>query len=177
MLNEDDLGEIYGRQWRDFNNQGYDQLKVIVDTLKTNPNDRRMVCSAWNPLALKRQALPPCHYNFVVSVVGEFLNLSFSMRSVDCGLGLPMNIASYSLLCHLLAKESNLKEGIVTGFLNNVHVYTNHIDQLRTQIQRSPFKFPTIETSHFSSVFDWEYLQTTLRDYTHHEAIKMPIAI
>ncbi len=177
MLEEDDLGEIYGVQWRDFNNQGYDQLKKIVNTLKTNPTDRRMVCNAWNPLALDKQALPPCHYNFVVSVVGNKLHLSFSMRSVDVGLGLGFNIASYSLLCHLLCKETGFDPGTVTAFLNNVHIYSNHIEPLKQQITREPFPFPTIETSAFKSIFDWDFKDTELKNYISHPKIEMPIAI
>lgn len=178
MLVEDDLGPIYGAQWRNFNGQGYDQLKVIVNTLKTNPSDRRMICSAWNPLALASQALPPCHYNFVVSAIKDTLHLSFSMRSVDVGLGLPFNIASYSLLCHLLAKEAQLKEGTVTGFLNNVHIYTNHINALQEQINRVPFASPSINTPRFTNIFDWTYEDTLLSaDYQSHPSLPMPIAI
>lgn len=178
MREEEDLGEIYGAQWRNFNHQGYDQLQKIVDTLKSNPYDRRMVCSAWNPLVLDQQALPPCHYSFVVSVVGDDrLNLSFSMRSVDVGLGMPFNIASYALLCHLLCKETGFKEGIVTGFFNHVHIYQNHIDVLKEQIKRCPFPFPKIQTDHFRSIFKWNYNDTELRDYVFHPKIEMDIAI
>ncbi len=176
MLEEDDLGEIYGVQWRDFNNQGYDQLKKIVETLKTNPHDRRMVCSAWNPLALDKQALPPCHYNWVVSV-DDKLHLSFSMRSVDVGLGLPFNIASYSLLAHLLSLESNIPVGTVTGFLNNVHIYTNHVEGLSMQLNRNPFDPPKIETVDFDSIFNWRFDQTKVTGYKSHEKISLPIAV
>ena len=176
MLEEDDLGEIYGVQWRDFNNQGYDQLKRIVDTLKTNPYDRRMVCSAWNPLALDKQALPPCHYNWVVSV-DDRLHLSFSMRSVDVGLGLPFNIASYSLLAHLLSLECGIPAGTVTGFLNNVHIYNDHIEGLTVQLNRIPYDFPQIETVDFDSIYNWRFDQTKVTGYKSHEKISLPIAV
>jgi thymidylate synthase len=176
MLQEDDLGEIYGVQWRDFNNEGYDQLKYITDTLKTNPYDRRMVCSAWNPIALKKQALPPCHYNWVVSV-DDRLHLSFSMRSVDVGLGLPFNIASYSLLAHLLSLESNIPVGTVTAFLNNVHIYKNHVDILEEQLARKPYTSPTIITENFTSIYDWSHNDTKLINYKSHEKLSMPIAV
>jgi len=104
----------------DFNNHlynsGIDQLKNIVDTLKNNPNDRRMICSAWNPLALPYVSLPSCHYGFQVTVIGDELNLAWNQRSCDVLLGIPANISSYALLLHLLAKESNLKEGKLIGF-------------------------------------------------------------
>lgn len=177
MMEEDDLGVIYGSQWRNFNNQGYDQLRVIVDTLKKNPNDRRMVCSAWNPCVLDRVALPSCHYSWCVSVCGDTLNLSYTMRSVDTGCGEPFNQASYSLLCHLLAKEAGLREGIVTGFLNNVHIYNNHIEGLTEQINRIPFVFPSIKTDKFTSVFEWESGDTELINYQSHPKIVLPIAV
>jgi thymidylate synthase len=176
MLAEDDLGEIYGVQWRDFNNQGYDQLRKIIETLKTNPYDRRMVCSAWNPLALDKQALPPCHYSWVVSV-DDRLHLSFNMRSVDVGLGLPFNIASYALLAHLLSLEANIPIGTVTGFLNNVHIYNDHITGLTIQLNRIPYDFPKIQTVDFDSIYDWNFEQTKVIGYKSHEKIPLPIAV
>ena len=139
MYEERDLGPIYGFQWRHFNavyegfdvnydDKGVDQLKNLVKKLKTDPNDRRMLVSAWNPLQLWEMALPPCHYSFQVTVIDDELNLSWNQRSVDTMIGLPFNIASYALLLHLLAKESNLKEGKLTGFLSDVHIYENHLE-------------------------------------------------
>jgi thymidylate synthase len=177
MFEEDDLGVIYGSQWRNFNSQGYDQLRNIIDTLKKNPNDRRMVCSAWNPCVLDKVALPSCHYSWCVSVCGDTLNLSYTMRSVDTGCGEPFNQASYSLLCHLLAKDAGLKEGVVTGFLNNVHIYLNHIDGLTEQIRRIPFTPPTIKTEKFTSIFDWEFGDTELVNYQAHPKISLPISV
>lgn len=180
QLAEDDLGPIYGVQWRSFNgikDDSADQLKTIVNTLKKDPNNRRMVCSAFNPLQLDQMALPPCHLLWNLTVINYTVNLCFFMRSVDVGLGLPFNLSSYSLLLHLLAKEANLKEGIVTGFLSNVHIYENQIDGLKEQIKRSPYPYPKIETQHFTTIFDWQYSDTKLIDYKSHEKISLPIAV
>ena len=177
QLKENELGPIYGVQWRDFNNQGYDQLKKIIDTLKENPDDRRMVCSAWNPLQIKSMALPPCHFVWVVTKIGNKIHLSFHMRSVDTFLGLPFNIASYALLLHLLAKQSGFEAGIVTGYLDNVHIYMNHIDAVKKQIERTPFDYPKIVTENFTSIFDWSYADTNLKDYNSHEAIRVQVAV
>lgn len=174
---EKDLGPVYGSQWRNFNGQGYDQLKNIVDTLKKNPDDRRMVCSAFNPLVLSQQALPPCHFVWVVSKIGNKLHLSFQMRSVDMFLGFPFNIASYSTLLHLLCKESGFEEGVVSAYLDNCHLYINHKDQTLEQLKRTPFVLPKIETDKFTSIFDWEYKDTKVIDYKYHEAIKADVAV
>ena len=138
----DDLGEIYGKQWRDFHDVTYpwggehiDQLKDVVDTLKSNPNSRRMLCSAWNPLALNHMALPPCHFAWQVNVTDGKLNLFYYMRSVDFVLGNDLN--TYGLLLHLLAKESNLKEGMLVGFFADAHIYLNHIDGIKELLNRN----------------------------------------
>ncbi len=188
MFLERDLGPIYGWQWRNFGAQyisynkkpktkGVDQLKNLVEKLKHNPNDRRMIVSAWNPVDLSQMALPPCHYCFQVTVIGDKLNLLWSQRSVDVALGLPFNITSYALLLHLLAKESDLKEGKLVGFLADTHIYKNHIAGLKEQVKRKPFKLPKIKTSNFKSIFDWQYLDSELLGYKHHEKIKFDIAV
>ena len=188
MAAERDLGPIYGWQWRNFgaeykdnnhnyNGQGVDQLEGIINTLKDNPNDRRMIVSAWNPKDLDKMALPPCHYQFQVTVIGDKLNLLWSQRSVDSVLGLPFNIASYALMLHLLAKESNFKEGKLTGFLADTHIYDNHIDGLKEQLGREPYTLPSIETNNFNSIFDWEYTDSEVKNYKHHSRIKFEIAV
>jgi thymidylate synthase len=188
MAAERDLGPIYGFQWRHFNapyvnhdtdyaGQGIDQLAKVVQTLKTNPNDRRMIVMAWNPSALSEQALPPCHYGFQVTVINGKLNLLWNQRSVDTMLGLPFNIASYGLLLHLLAKEAGLQEGRLVGFLADVHIYVNHVDGAREQLVRTPKPLPRIVTEPFSSVFNWEYTHSRVEGYEPEPSIKFEIAV
>lgn len=182
QMEENDLGPIYGFQWRNFGQskeipKGVDQLAQVVDQLKTNPADRRMLVSAWNPLALPHQALPPCHVLFHLVVIDDHLNLTWFQRSCDLMLGIPFNISSYAILLHLLAKEAGLKEGMVTGMLSDVHIYENHIEGAKEQLTRSPLALPKIETQNFTSLFDWTYDQTTLVDYASHPKIAFPIAV
>jgi len=190
MLEERDLGPIYGFQWRHFNapyknynsnyeEKGIDQLKKVIETLKTNPRDRRMIVSAWNPQQFNEMALPPCHYAFQITVINDKLNLLWNQRSVDTMLGLPFNIASYALLLHLLAKESRLKEGKLVGFLADVHIYENHIEGAKEQLTRNPNKFPlsTIETGNWKSFFDWKFEDTKVNNYQSYDKIKFDIAI
>jgi thymidylate synthase len=190
MMNERDLGAIYGYQWRHFNypyqsydtdytGNGYDQLQKVVDTLKSNPNDRRMIVSAWNPLMLDHMALPPCHYGFQVTVIKGRLNLLWNQRSVDIMLGLPFNIASYALLLHLLAKESGYQEGKLIGFLADIHLFLNHIDGAKEQLIRDPnkYKLPQIKTENFKSIFDWQYTDSQIIGYESYPTIKFEIAI
>ncbi len=207
MAEEDDLGLIYGVQWRDFADpshlaiqyvkdakvpewnerpvEGVDQLKKIVNTLKTNPNDRRMICSAWNPLALDQMALPPCHLLWQVTVIDGKLNLAWYQRSVDVPLGLPFNIASYGLLLHLLAKEAGLKEGRLIGFLMDTHIYVNQVDALKEQLGRAPMKLPRLLTGSgngeygrkWSDIYSWTHHDTILLDYVSHPPVKFDIAV
>jgi len=186
MKEEDDLGPcLYGASWRNFHDplavykigNRIDQFQNIIDTIKTNPEDRRMLCLAWNPLGLKHTALPACHVLFRVGVRNGKLDLTWYQRSVDVFLGLPFNISSYALLLHLLAKESNLEEGILTGFLDDVHIYENHLEQCEKQIKREPFSLPKIKTEKFNNVFNWEYKDSILENYEHHETIKAEVAI
>jgi len=156
---------------------GFDQLKSIVDKLKENPYDRRMVCSAWNPNQTHLMALPPCHYAFTVVVYGDKLNLCWKQRSVDTFLGLPFNIASYAILLKLLAKESNLKEGELVGVLEDCHIYENHIDQIKEQLTREPYQLPTLNLTHNGSIFDWTHQDIELINYNYHPAIKAEVTV
>lgn len=190
MITERDLGAIYGFQWRHFNasyenydsdytNKGVDQLKNLVETLKKNPNDRRMLVMTWNPSMLDEMALPPCHYGFQVTVINKRLNLMWNQRSVDTMLGLPFNIASYGLLLHLLAKESGFKEGKLIGFLGDVHIYKNHIEGAEEQLKRDPdqYELPQIKTSNFTSIFTWKYQDSEVENYKSYPRIKFDIAV
>jgi thymidylate synthase len=188
MMEERELGPIYGWQWRNFGakyqaynkppkGEGIDQLKKVIKTIKENPNSRRMLVSAWNPVDMPHMALPPCHYCFQVIVIGNKLNLLWNQRSVDTALGLPFNIASYALLLHLLAKETGLEEGKLVGFLGDTHIYKNHIPGLKEQLKREPFPLPKIKTENFTSIFDWKYTDTKVINYKHHPRIKFKIAV
>ncbi|MDR0495761.1 MAG: thymidylate synthase [Treponema sp.] len=188
MIEERELGPIYGWQWRNFGADyiahsiaptggGIDQLQLLVETLKTESDSRRMIVSAWNPLDLSRMALPPCHYAFQVTVTNGRLNLLWNQRSVDVALGLPFNIASYACLLHLLAKETHLGEGRLVGFLGDTHIYVNHVDAIREQLAREPRALPKIATGHFSSVFEWHYTDTVIEGYDPHPPIKFEIAV
>lgn len=190
MRSERDLGPVYGFQWRhfgaqyenydtDYTGRGVDQLAGLVEKLKTNPNDRRMIVSAWNPVALPEMGLPPCHYAFQCTVINGRLNLMWNQRSVDTMLGLPFNIASYALLLHLLAKETGLKEGKLVGFLGDVHIYENHLDGAREQLTRDPEKFPlpAIQTEPWNGLFNWEAPHTKLIDYESYPRIEFQIAV
>ncbi len=188
MVEEPDLGPIYGFQWRhfgaeykglgiDYRGQGVDQLAQVVNTIKKNPHDRRMIVSAWNPTQLHQMALPPCHYNFQVDVVDGKLHLAWNQRSVDLMLGLPFNIASYATLLHLLAKETGNQEGKLVGNLGDTQIYENHIKGAEEQLSRKPYPLPIIETEPFTSIFDWKYTDTKVLNYQHHPFIKFQIAV
>jgi len=188
MKNERELGPVYGWQWRNFgakytayntppSGEGVDQLRKLVQTLKTDPDNRRLIVSAWNPCDLHRMALPPCHYSFQVTVINGRLNLLWNQRSVDVALGLPFNIASYACLLHLLAKEAGLNEGKLIGFLGDTHIYVNHINAISVQLLREPRKLPQIKTNNFTSIFDWHYSDTAIENYNPHDAIKFEIAV
>ena len=191
MLEERDLGPVYGFQWRHFNapyenydtdytGKGIDQLKNIIETAKKNPNDRRMIVNSWNPSMLDQMALPPCHYCYQITVVNGRLNLLWNQRSVDTMLGLPFNIASYAILLHLLAKETGYKEGKLVGFLADVHLFVNHVEGAKEQLSRDPNKFPlpTIQTDNFTSIFDWRGSEDSrVINYQSFDKISFEIAV
>lgn len=190
---EDDLGPIYGFQWRRFgqcydeDDNGWadeavasdaDQLSTICDTLLNNPMDRRMVCSAWNPIHISRMALPPCHWGWNVTVIGDELNLFWVQRSCDLMLGVPFNIASYALLLELLAYMSGFKPGNLSGMLVDCHIYENQIDTAWEQVTRRPKKLPSVSIKNKSGklgkafhVLDWTYEDVELLNYDPHPKI------
>ena len=174
---ENDLGDIYGVQWRNFNNEEYDQLKLVIENLKKNKYNRRLIVTAWNPLKLNSMALPPCHLLFQFSIFNNKLNLTWYQRSCDVILGLPFNIASYATLLHLVAKEIKLDEGELIGMLNDTHIYENHLDGAKKLIDKVPYKSPEIKTENFEETLKWEYKDTKLINYKSHERIKFKIAI
>lgn len=190
MAAEDDLGPIYGFQWRNYDGDteshegvrryGQDQLKNILDTLKTNPMDRRMICSAWNPSSLHEMALPPCHYAWQVTVIGGRLNLSFNMRSTDVFLGAPFNISSYGLLLHLIAKHAGLREGKLIGFFMDFHLYENQFDAVNEQLARDTYahEAPDVSTeTDCDDILKWTHEDSELINYACDGAIKAPVAV
>lgn len=180
MKAEHELGPIYGKQWRKFNSsrkfQGIDQLAKLVDMLKNNPNDRRMLVSAWNPCQLDQMALPPCHWGFQVTVTNGCINLLWNQRSVDVALGLPFNIASYGLLLLLLSIESGFKPGKLIGFLGDVHIYVNHLKGLEEQLSREPFDLPMVFID-WNGFFNFDHENALLVEYKHHPKIPFEIAV
>lgn len=152
---EGDLGPVYGFQWRhfgatyvdmhtDYTGQGYDQLQTVVNTLRKNPYDRRIILSAWNPVDLKLMALPPCHVSCQFYVLDGKLSCLMYQRSCDVGLGLPFNIASYALLTIMIAHVTNLEPGEFIHSIGDTHIYSNHVDALKEQAQRTPRPFPKL---------------------------------
>ena len=186
--NENDLGPIYGYQWRRFNEvynendngslNGYDQLKNIVEILKNDPENRRMVCSAWNPLQIDSMALPPCHVLWNVVVIGNKIHLLWHQRSADLMLGVPFNIASYATLLLLLAKEANLSPGVLQGTFADCHIYENQIDGAREQLKREPERLPTVDLGDYNSIYTWSSENSILKNYNPHPKIDFgPIAV
>jgi len=176
-----ELGPIYGKQWRKwsvYNLQKLivqvDQIKNLIEQLKTNPDSRRLMLSAWNVGEIDEVVLPPCHYGFQCYVSEGKLSLMWNQRSVDTFLGLPFNIASYATLLLLLCEETGLKPGELIANLGDVHLYKNHIQQAKEQIVREPYKLPTIELSNVDILkgeFDYE-----VKDYQSHPTIKAPLS-
>jgi len=188
MREERELGPIYGFQWRhfgaeyvdhatDYAGQGVDQILNLLETLKRDPMDRRMIVNAWNPAALHQMALPPCYYGFQVTVLDGKLNVLWNQRSVDAALGLPFDIVVHGLLLHLLAKEAGLEEGRLVGFLGDVHIYENHVDGLKEQLTRTPTVLPRVTTPTFTTLLDWKHTDTQLESYEHAPSIKFDIAV
>ena len=170
-----DLGNVYGKQWRNFN--GVDQLKNVIEQIKENPSSRRLIVSSWNPAEVDTMALPPCHSLFQFYVSDNKLSCQLYQRSGDVFLGVPFNIASYSLLTILIAKECNLGVGEFVHTLGDAHIYNNHFDQVNEQISRKPYDLPSLKINEFQSIFDLKISDVELIDYKSHPFIKAPIAV
>ncbi|MBW0770919.1 thymidylate synthase [Mammaliicoccus lentus] len=187
ILNDDefmrkygDLGNVYGKQWRDWkdqNGQSFDQLQTLIDNIKNNPNSRRHIISAWNPTEIDTMALPPCHTLFQFYVKDGKLSCQLYQRSADIFLGVPFNIASYSLLTHLIAKECNLEVGEFVHTFGDAHIYKNHIDAVEEQLSRSSYNPPKLNINTEKSLFDIDYEDLEIQDYQSHPSIKAPIAV
>ena len=182
ILNDDNfskkfgnLGNVYGKQWRNFN--GIDQLKNVIEQIKLNPSSRRLIVSAWNPSEVDTMALPPCHTMFQFYVSDGMLSCQLYQRSADVFLGVPFNIASYSLLTILIAKECGLEVGEFVHTLGDAHIYVNHFEQVKEQMSRDAFKLPSLRLNEFDSIFNLEISDVELIDYESHPFIKAPIAV
>lgn len=173
-----DLGPVYGAQWRNFNGQGIDQLKDVVHRLRTNPNDRRMIVSAWNPAQIDQMALPPCHAFFQFYVANGKLSCQLYQRSCDMFLGVPFNIASYSLLTMMIAQVAGLEAGEFIHTLGDTHIYHNHFEQVKIQLERTPYTLPTMKINpNVKEIDDFKYEDFELVNYQCHPTIKGIVAV
>lgn len=188
---EGDLGPVYGFQWRhfgakyvdmhtDYTGQGYDQLQAVINTLRTNPHDRRIIMSAWNPADLHLMALPPCHMFCQFYVQDGKLSCLMYQRSCDIGLGVPFNIASYSLLTIMIAHVTGLQPGEFIHCMGDTHIYSNHVEALQEQIQRTPRAFPKLYIrpgTQTESIDGFKYDDFELVGYQPYEKIFMKMAV
>ncbi len=185
------LGPVYGKQWRDFNGEGLDQIEELIKNIKKNPYSRRHLVSAWNPLVLpdtsksfaenvknNKAALPPCHAFFQFYVADGKLSCQLYQRSADIFLGVPFNIASYALLTMMVAKVCDLAVGDFVHTFGDVHIYHNHVDQIKEQISRAPKQLCTLKINpENKSIFDFEYEDFEICDYEAHPHIKGSVAV
>ena len=181
-----DLGPIYGFQWRHFGaqyngcdssykSQGVDQLQWIIDEIKRNPQSRRLVLSAWNPVDIPNMALPPCHVMVQFYVEKGFIDAQMYQRSGDMFLGVPFNISSYSFLLHIVGALTGYKPRMFHHILGDAHIYQSHIDAVTMQIQRYPVKFPTLITQPIESLDDVSEDKFSIEGYTCQDRIKAPM--
>jgi len=176
-----DLGPVYGKQWRRWegkDGQIIDQLQQAIEAIKTNPNSRRIIVSAWNVGELEEMALMPCHAFFQFHVAQGKLNCQLYQRSADVFLGVPFNIASYALLTHMMAQVCGLEAGTFVHTLGDAHLYNNHLEQSALQITREPIPLPQLKLNEtITSIDDFTYEDIEIVDYHHHPHIKAPISI
>lgn len=188
ILNDDEftsnygeLGDVYGKQWRAWKTtvgDTIDQLKDVIETIKCNPDSRRLIVSAWNPEDVPSMALPPCHTLFQFYVLEGKLSCQLYQRSGDIFLGIPFNIASYALLTHLIAHECGLEVGEFIHTLGDAHIYSNHMEQIEKQLLREPKQLPTLVLNNEKqSVFEFEMEDIHIDGYDPHPAIKAPVAV
>lgn len=187
-----DLGPVYGAQWRNWNNEGIDQIQNVIDSIKSNPDSRRHIVTAWNPsvlpdehetdfsknVAAGKAALPPCHAFFQFYVANGKLSCQLYQRSADVFLGVPFNIASYSLLTMMMAQVCGLELGDFVHTFGDVHIYNNHIEQVKLQLTREPRPLPTMRLNpEVKSLFDFKYEDFTLENYNPYDAIKAEVSV
>lgn len=176
-----DLGHVYGYQWRswpDYNNGSIDQIAEVQDTIRHNPDSRRIIVSAWNVADIKNMKLPPCHALFQFYVANGRLSLQLYQRSADCFLGVPFNIASYALLLMMMARSTGLKPGEFIHTLGDAHLYLNHLEQAQLQLTREPRPLPKMIINPYKKdIFDFEYEDFLLEDYNPHPHIKADVSV
>ena len=195
MKSISELGPIYGVQWRNFDgkqyfdenlnemysdefSKGVDQLKYVVDEIKNNPTSRRIICSAWNPNQMSAMALPPCHCFMQFYVNDGKLSCQLYQRSADVFLGVPFNIASYSLFTMMIAQVCGLKYGTFVHTIGDAHIYLNHLEQINTQLSREPRALPTMKINpNVKSIYDFKYEDFELENYNPHKGIKGKVAV
>ena len=178
---EGNLGRVYGAQWRAWrgpDGKTVDQIANVVEQIRSNPDSRRHLVSAWNPAEVESMALPPCHYAFQFYVAKGRLSCMFQMRSVDTFLGLPFNIASYALLTHMVAQQCGLEAGELIWTGGDVHLYLNHLEQAKLQLTREPYPLPRLSIKRKpDSIFDYRYEDFEFVGYQSHPSIKAPISV
>jgi len=176
-----ELGPVYGKQWRRWEAQDgrvIDQIQNVVDEIKSNPHSRRLIVNAWNVGELDEMALPPCHMLFQFFVADGRLSCQLYQRSADAFLGVPFNIASYSLLTHMVAQQCDLKVGEFVWTGGDCHIYDNHHEQVETQLSRKPLPLPQLEIQRKPvSLFEYQFDDFVFNNYQHHEAIKAAVAV
>ena len=175
-----ELGPVYGVQWRSWptpSGEHIDQIAQVVDQIKTNPDSRRLIVSAWNVSELDQMALAPCHAFFQFYVADGKLSCQLYQRSADMFLGVPFNIASYALLTLMVAQQAGLEPGEFVWTGGDCHIYDNHVEQVERQLARDPFPYPSIEIAPRDSIFDYTFEDFTVVGYEHHPGIKAPVAV
>jgi thymidylate synthase len=175
-----DLGPVYGVQWRAWptpDGSHVDQISQVLETLRTDPDSRRMVVSAWNVGEIPQMALAPCHAMFQFYVADGRLSCHLYQRSADLFLGVPFNLASYALLTHLVAQQAGLEVGDFVWTGGDCHIYDNHVEQVREQLRRDPYPFPQLVVQPAGSLFDYAFEDLEVVGYQHHPAIKAPVAV
>jgi len=189
QYSEGDIGAGYGFQWRhsgatyqgknhDYRGHGFDQIAYVINEIKTNPTSRRILIDSWNPSDLGKMALPPCHILVQFYIDKGILSAQMYQRSADCFLGIPFNIASYALLVYMIAHVTNLKPGTLTLVTGDAHIYSNHIEQMETQLKRRPYRFPQVRLNpKCTKIEDFRLEDIELINYQHHPGIKAPMAV
>lgn len=176
-----ELGPVYGVQWRSWptpSGETIDQISQVVEQIRTNPDSRRLIVSAWNPADIPDMALAPCHALFQFYVADGRLSCQLYQRSADLFLGVPFNIASYALLTHMIAAQTGLEVGDFVWTGGDCHIYDNHVEQVRLQLEREPFAPPTLRLARTpESIFDYEYDDFVVERYAHHPAIRGAVAV